>query len=241
MTPALEIKDLRAGYDAADVLHGISLTVGPQECVGLFGPNGHGKTTLLRALSRLMPLRSGQVRLFGNDTGGRSARALVAEGLVHVPQANQLFPDMAILEILELAAHVPSARGKTAETLDYVLKLFPRLAERRRQDCKTLSGGERQMLAIGVGLMCEPRMLMLDEPTLGLSPKLKEELAAAIGEISARGLPVLLVEQDVTFVMSLVSRLYFVDHGEIAHEISRENAIGHDEIMEMYFGGKGAQ
>ncbi|MEJ8572995.1 ABC transporter ATP-binding protein [Microbaculum marinum] len=238
---ALDVVELRAGYDAYDVLQGISIHVGPGERVGLFGPNGHGKTTLLNAISKIIPQRRGEVRFLGEPLGGLSAKQIVERGLIHVAQANHLFPDMEILETLELAAYTRRAHSQRAKNLDYVLKLFPRLAERRRQQCKTLSGGERQMLSIGVGLMCAPRMLMLDEPTLGLSPKLKDELAAAIDEISSQRMPLLLVEQDITFVLSLVDRMYLVDHGEIIREIDRRSGVDHDEIMDMYFGGHEAR
>jgi branched-chain amino acid transport system ATP-binding protein len=236
MTPALEVSGLAAGYDDFDVLSDIALTVGAGERVGLFGPNGHGKTTLLNALSATLPRRTGSVRFFGTPIERARPQAIVAAGLVHVPQGNVLFPDMAIQETLEFAAWTPRARAARAENMDRVLALFPRLAERRRQLARTLSGGERQMLAIGVGLMGAPRMLMLDEPTLGLSPKLKDELAAAIGAISAGGTPILLVEQDIAFVLALVDRLYMVDHGRIAREIDRQSGVDHDEIMALYFG-----
>lgn len=235
-TVALDVRGLRAGYEAYDVLQDITIQVGAHERVGLFGPNGHGKTTLLSAISKVISIRRGSVAFMGEAIEGLSARAIVERGLVHVPQANQLFPDMEIMETLELAAYTARARVDAKVNLDYVLGLFPRLAERRRQQCKTLSGGERQMLSIGVGVMCAPRMLMLDEPTLGLSPKLKEELAAAIGEISKRGIPLLLVEQDISFVLSLVDRMYFVDHGEIAREIEHGKGVDLGEIMDMYFG-----
>ena len=234
---ALDVKNVHAGYDSANVLHGISMNVGKSERVGLFGPNGHGKTTLLNAVSHLIKPRNGSVHFMGETLDGATPQEVVAKGLIHVPQANYLFPDMEIMETLELAAYTPRARKERKANLEYVLDLFPRLAERKRQRAKTLSGGERQMLSIGVGLMCAPRMLMLDEPTLGLSPRLKDELATAIGSISSGGIPLLLIEQDIAFVLSLVDRMYLIDHGEITREVTRGSDVDHEEIMEMYFGG----
>lgn len=234
---ALDVKGLHAGYDKSDVLHGISLRVGTHERVGLFGPNGHGKTTLLNAVSRLIKPSAGSVQFMGDTLDTCSPQDVVAKGLIHVPQANYLFPEMEIIETLELAAYTRRARDMRKVNLEKVLDLFPRLAERRRQQAKTLSGGERQMLSIGVGLMCAPRMLMLDEPTLGLSPRLKDELATAIGAISAGGIPLLLIEQDIAFLLSLIDRMYLIDHGEITREVTRGGEVDHEEIMEMYFGG----
>jgi branched-chain amino acid transport system ATP-binding protein len=236
MTAALEIEALSGGYDDFDVIFGVSLSVGATERVGLFGPNGHGKTTILNAISATLARRRGAVRFLGHPIERARPQDIVSAGLVHVPQASVVFPDMEIQETLELAAWTPRARSSRAENLDRVLTLFPRLAERRRQLARTLSGGERQMLSIGVGLMCAPRMLMLDEPTLGLSPKLKDELAQAIAAVASQGIPLLIVEQDVAFVLSLVERMYFVDHGTIARQVDGRSGIDHDEIMSMYFG-----
>jgi branched-chain amino acid transport system ATP-binding protein len=234
--PALFLEDLVAGYGGAPVIDGLSLTVGDRERVGLFGPNGHGKTTLLRTISGLMATTRGSIRLFDRQINDLPPATIVAEGLIHVPQSNLLFPEMEVLETLRLAAHSPRARHAAASTLDAVLTLFPRLAERRKQKIRTLSGGERQMVAIGVGLMGAPRLLALDEPTLGLSPKLKEELCAAIDDIAKSGLPLLLVEQDVEFLMDLTDRLVMVTHGRCSVEIDAKQGIDHATIMALYFG-----
>src|SRR5271154_3503413 len=149
--PALAVDGLVAGYGAAPVLDGMSLRVGDRERVGLFGPNGHGKTTLLRTISGLIAPTHGSMKLFGREIVGLAPAAIVAEGLIHVPQSNLLFPEMEVLETLRLGAHSPRARREAASSLETVLTLFPRLGQRRRQKVRTLSGGERQMLAIGVG------------------------------------------------------------------------------------------
>jgi branched-chain amino acid transport system ATP-binding protein len=232
----LVLDDLVAGYGGAPVLNGLSLKVKERERVGLFGPNGHGKTTLLRAISGLIRPSRGSIQLFDKPISGMAPAALVAGGLIHVPQSNLLFPEMEVLETLRLAAHSQRARQSAAASLDSVLTLFPRLAERRSQKIKTLSGGERQMVAIGVGLMGAPRLLALDEPTLGLSPRLKDELCVAIGNIAKSGLPLLLVEQDVEFLLDLTDRLVMVTHGRCGVEIDARQGIDHATIMALYFG-----
>jgi branched-chain amino acid transport system ATP-binding protein len=232
----LVLDDVIAGYGEAPVLNGLSLKVGERERVGLFGPNGHGKTTLLRAISGLIAPSRGRIRLFDKPITGMEPAAIVAEGLIHVPQSNLLFPEMEVLETLRLAAYSPRARQTAAASLDTVLSLFPRLAERRNQKIKTLSGGERQMVAIGVGLMGAPRLLALDEPTLGLSPKLKDELCVAIGDIAKSGLPLLLVEQDVEFLLDLTDRLVMVTHGRCSVEVDARQGIDPATIMALYFG-----
>ena len=166
-----QVDNLVAGYSRIEVVHGISIEVPEDGRVGLFGPNGHGKTTLLRAISGLIERRSGTVRFGDMDLTGASSARMVEEGIVHVPQGSSLFPRMTVLEALTLGAYVGRAWGQRRRSLDKVLTIFPRLAERRSQRCRTLSGGERQMAAIGVGLMGCPRLLILDEPTLGLAPR----------------------------------------------------------------------
>jgi branched-chain amino acid transport system ATP-binding protein len=239
MTRLLDVRDIEAGYGGMRVLHGLSIHIDDGESIGLFGPNGHGKSTLLKAISGLMRPSSGTITFDGTDITGRRPPAIVEAGLIHAPQGNTLFGDMRIAETLELAAFSRRAGAGAAKRLEEVYALFPRLAERRSQLAKTLSGGERQMLSIGCALMCAPRLLMLDEPTLGLSPRLKEELAAAIAEICRRGVPLVVVEQDIEFLLSLTSRLYLVEHGTVVREIDRDNAPDHAEVMRLYFGEEG--
>lgn len=236
MSRLLDVADVTAGYGPVTVLRGISVHLDGSESIGLFGPNGHGKTTLLQTISGLVQTRSGRVRFDGQDITAARPADIVAAGLVHSPQGNTLFGDMAVLETLELAAFTVRARQRRDTGLEEVFGLFPRLGERKRQLAKTLSGGERQMLSIGCALMCAPRLLMLDEPTLGLSPLLKEELAVAIGEIIKTGVPTVLVEQDIEFLLALTDRLYMIEHGEVVRRIDRDNAPDHAAIMQLYFG-----
>ncbi len=236
----LEVSKVDAGYGAIRVLRGISVHIDEGESIGLFGPNGHGKTTLLRTISGLLQPTGGTIRFEDADITGRRPPVIVEAGLIHAPQGNTLFGNMGIAETLELAAFGKRARAVAARRIDEVYSLFPRLAERKTQLAKTLSGGERQMLSIGCALMCAPRLLMLDEPTLGLSPRLKEELAGAIAKISKTGVPLVVVEQDVEFLLSLTDRLYMVEHGEVIREIDKSNAPNHEEVMRLYFGAEGA-
>lgn len=236
MTALLAAEGITAGYGSVTVLRDVSLHLGANETIGLFGPNGHGKTTLLRCLSGLCRLEKGRIAFDGKDITRTAAHKIVAAGLVQAPQGNVLFGDMMVGETLELAAFTPRARQRRVETLKEVYRLFPRLQGRRRQQAKTLSGGERQMLSIGAALMCAPRLLMLDEPTLGLSPKLKTELSEAITRIAETGTPMVVVEQDVEFLLRAADRLYFIEQGEVVRTIDRADALDHAEIMKLYFG-----
>ncbi|MDQ7246141.1 ABC transporter ATP-binding protein [Dongia sedimenti] len=235
MSDLLEVEALESGYGRIGILHGISLATGGHN-VGLFGPNGHGKTTLLRTISGVIRATRGKIRFAGEDVTAWPARRIVELGLLHVPQGSRLFPDLTIRETLRLGAWPRRARPREARNLERAVAIFPRLKERWNQPVKTLSGGERQMVAISVALMGDPKLLILDEPTLGLAPRLKDELCAAIRQVSDEGVRLVVVEQDVEFLLDLADHLYLVNHGEIAAEIRPGESMNHQAIMEMYFG-----
>jgi branched-chain amino acid transport system ATP-binding protein len=231
----LEVEALESGYGRIGILHGISIATGGHN-VGLFGPNGHGKTTLLRTISGVIRATRGKICFAGEDVTAWPARRIVELGLLHVPQGSRLFPDLTIRETLRLGAWPRRARPREARNLERAVAIFPRLKERWNQPVKTLSGGERQMVAISVALMGDPKLLILDEPTLGLAPRLKDELCAAIRQVSDEGVRLVVVEQDVEFLLDLADHLYLVNHGEIAAEIRPGESMNHQAIMEMYFG-----
>lgn len=213
--PLLDVQALCAGYGAFEVLHGITLTVVPGEVVAVLGANGAGKTTLNRTLSGLLRPRGGTIRFAGSDIAGADHAAIVRAGLVHVPEGRRVFPNLSVRENLLLGTYV-RGRADRARTLARVLEIFPRLAERLRQKAGSMSGGEQQMLAIGRGLMAQPKLLILDEPSLGLSPKLVEDLFVLIGRLRAEGLALLLVEQNVVQSLAIAARAYVIEHGRVA-------------------------
>ena len=237
MAELLCVEDLEAGYGAYKVLHGISFNMSAGINIGLFGPNGHGKTTLFETISGLIRPTAGRVAFDGVDITSSPPSRIVEMGLVHVAQGNTLFPEMTVMDALQLGAFPRRARPKRHKNLDRVFSLFPRLAERSGNRCKTLSGGERQMLNLAVGLMACPRLLILDEPTLGLSPRLKEDLAYSIAEIERSGMSFIVVEQDVEFLLALVQSLMLLYHGKITRRIERNSSeLSHQDIMREYFG-----
>jgi branched-chain amino acid transport system ATP-binding protein len=236
MGELLRIEGLEAGYGRVQVLHGVSLATTGDRNIGLFGPNGHGKTTLLRTVSGLLSAWGGSVRFDGVDITRLPARKIVELGLIHVQQANRLFPDLTIQESLRLGAWCRRARAEERRNAERVVSIFPKLRERWQQQVRTLSGGERQMVSIAIALMSQPRLLVLDEPTLGLAPRLKDELCAAIKRISDEGVTLVVVEQDVEFLLELAEHLYLVNHGEVATEIRPGETMNHQAIMDMYFG-----
>ena len=231
-----QVEGLVSGYGKIDVVRSLSMHVDEGEHVGLFGPNGHGKTTLLRTVSGLIRAKAGKISFRGEDISNFDARAIVERGLIHVPQGNQLFPQMTVQENLTLGAYVRRADSRKASNFEKVFTLFPRLEERRSQQARTLSGGERQMLSIGVGLMGMPELLILDEPSVGLAPIIKEELARAIAEIAATGVTMIVVDQDVELLLGICERLYLIEKGAVSLETADVSQIDQAEILEMYFG-----
>ena len=214
-TPLLQVRNLAAGYGPFQVLHDIGLDVAEGEIVAVLGANGVGKTTLNRALSGLIRARSGNIRFAGVDITAANHADIVRAGLIHVPEGRKVFPNLSVRENLLLGAYA-RGRAERARTLDHVLETFPRLAERLGQLAGSMSGGEQQMLAIGRGMMGQPRLLVLDEPSLGLSPLLTEELFTLIQNLHRQGLSILLVEQNVVQSLAIASRAYVIEHGAVA-------------------------
>lgn len=210
----LEVSNLEAGYGPVPVLRGVSMHVEQGEVIAVLGSNGAGKSTLNRVLSGLMPPWAGSVRFEAADVTGRDASLMVEAGLVHVPEGRRVFPNLSVRENLELGSY-RRGRANRARNLDHAVTIFPRLRERLAQVAGTLSGGEQQMLAIGRGLMADPKLLILDEPSLGLSPLLVEEMFGLIERIRADGPGILLVEQNVVQSLAIASRAYMLENGSI--------------------------
>ena len=232
----LRLEGVEAGYGDLTAVHDVSLEVRAGEAVALIGANGAGKTTTLRAISGLLPVRRGVIQWDGRDIAGLPASEIVARGIAHVPEGRQLFPTMTVQENLDLGATAPAGRAARAESLERVYGLFPRLAERRGQLAGTLSGGEQQMCAIGRGLMARPRLLMLDEPSLGLSPVAVRAIFDNLSAINAAGVTVLLVEQNVARALALSRRGYVLENGVVALSGSREELLASGHVKRAYLG-----
>ena len=235
----LEVRGLTAGYGAATVLHDVSISVDEGKFVVITGPNGHGKTTLLRVLSGLLPSDGGDMEFLGERLNGRSAASIVSRGLVHIPQGDLLFVDLTVEQNLFMGAYLRDAWRGRRERIRRVYELFPRLEERRTQQARTLSGGERRMLGIGRGLMSNARMLMVDEPALGLAPVLVQEVYATLGSIARTEATVLLVEETLANARGIADYVYLMDTGRIVHEGTMSD-LGEDVLHTTYLGGKGA-
>lgn len=235
MSALLNVQGIKSGYGVVEVLRGIDLHVMPGELVALLGSNGAGKTTLNLTLSGLVATRAGQVQFDGHDITGLHSRQVVVRGLIQVPEGRKVFPNLSVHENLELGAFT-RGRARRLQNLDMVYDTFARLKERVNQLAGTLSGGEQQMLAIGRGLMAEPRLLILDEPSLGLSPLLVEELFGLISQLRSNGLSILLVEQNVGQSLDIADRAYVMENGQIRFSGKPGELLASDTLRQAYLG-----
>jgi branched-chain amino acid transport system ATP-binding protein len=232
----LSVESIDVYYGDVQAVSEVSLEVCPGEAVTLIGANGAGKSTVLRTISGLLAPRRGRIRLEGRDVAGVPAYELVARGLVLIPEARQLWPAMTVLENLLTGAYGRAARRNRKRRLEEVFEMFPQLAERRSQKAGTLSGGEQQMCAIGRGLMAQPRLLLLDEPALGLAPRLVREVFAALARIRAQGGTILLVEQNVPHALELADRAYVLETGRVTLTGRSSDLLRDDRIRDGYLG-----
>lgn len=237
-TPLLEIRDAVVHYGRIEALHGVSLVVRQGELVTLLGSNGAGKTTLMRAVSGLRPLSKGSIWFDGHDITRAKAHQRAIDGLVQAPEGRGVFPGMTVAENLEMGCYGRKFESKIThdEQLDWVLTTFPRLAERRKQVGGTLSGGEQQMLAIGRALMARPRVLLLDEPSMGLAPMVISQIFGIISDINAAGTTVLLVEQNAQQALSRSDRAYILETGNVTREGPARELLADDSIRAAYLG-----
>lgn len=237
MAVMLDIKDINVYYGAIHAIKGISLTVNEGEIVTLIGANGAGKSTTLRTISGLLKPKTGSITFLGKEIGGMSANLIVREGISQVPEGRRIFAEMSVLENLELGAFTRSDSDGIAADMEMVFKRFPRLQERRGQMAGTLSGGEQQMLAMGRALMSRPKLLLLDEPSMGLAPLLIREIFSIIEDINATGTTVLLVEQNANMALSIANRAYVLETGRITLSGDAKELAASEEIRKAYLGG----
>jgi branched-chain amino acid transport system ATP-binding protein len=231
----VEIVNVSGGYGAAKIVHDISFAAEPASVTVLIGGNGAGKTTIMRLIAGLLASDAGDIRLDGESIRGMKSSERVERGLVLVPEGRLVFPQMSVLENLRLGAYAPRARAESRTTMDRVLAMFPRLAERRQQLAGTLSGGEQQMLAIGRGLMALPRIMLLDEPTLGLAPLAATLVFETVNRLKSDGLTILMAEQDVARSLAMADRAYVVEHGRIV--LGGDASLADDpRVREAYIG-----
>ncbi|MBM3520485.1 MAG: ABC transporter ATP-binding protein [Alphaproteobacteria bacterium] len=237
MSAALQLTGVSAGYGHQLVIRDVSLEVAEGQLAALIGPNGHGKTTLLRAISGLVRTRQGAIALHGRRIDRLRPDEVVAAGIVHVPQGDLLFPDMTVIENLRMGAYLPEAGRVERQRLDEVLSLFPKLDERRHQVASTLSGGERRMVGIGRGLMSGGRLLMLDEPSLGLAPIVIDQIYAAIAALRQSGRTIVVVEENATRIAEISDAVHLLDNGSFAWSGSGRELLSRPEILSSYLGG----
>jgi branched-chain amino acid transport system ATP-binding protein len=234
--PILEIKNIKVRYSGLPVLHGVSLSVNSGETVCVVGANGAGKSTLLRAIMGTQRAFEGQILFSGREIQRLRTEEIVRLGIVYVPEEKMLFRPLAVEENLLLGAYILADAHRIQENLDFVYTLFPRLKERRLQPASTLSGGEQQMVAIGRGLMSRPQILMLDEPSLGLAPKLVDEVLDTVRRLKAEGMTILLVEQNVREALDLADRGYVIQTGRMVGEGSGKDLLASDKFRQAFLG-----
>jgi branched-chain amino acid transport system ATP-binding protein len=232
----LALSGVTAGYGSVPAVRDLNIAVGEGEAVGLLGANGAGKSTTLRAISGLVRASAGTITFLGRSIGALPPYKIAELGIAHVPEGRQVFPELTVKENLEIGAYVPTARAERSRTLELVFSIFPVLAERRTQLAGTMSGGEQQMLAVGRGLMMKPRLLMLDEPSLGLAPVVTDATFAKIQEIHAMGTGILLVEQNVARALALVQRAYVLDSGEVTLHGTSAELVRNEQVQAAYLG-----
>jgi branched-chain amino acid transport system ATP-binding protein len=232
----LELRQVTAGYGAFTALWDVTLRVSHREAVAVVGPNGAGKTTLLRVISGMIPPRSGDVVFEGAAVGGKPAHEVVAHGIAHVPEGRRIFPGLTVADNLKMGAFLPAARRRFAESLERVYGLFPVLAERRGQRAGSLSGGEQQMLAIGRALMSRPRLILFDEPSMGLAPVMVLRLFDLIRRVREEGYTILVVEQNIRQVLKIVDRAYLLEVGRIKMEGRAADLSEDDFVRKAYVG-----
>ncbi len=234
--PSLVLDTVDAGYGPLQVLWGVSLRVAAGDIVSLVGPNGAGKTTVIKAILGIVPLREGAIRFKGERIDGRAPEEIVQRGIAVVPEGARVFPEMSVVDNLRMGALVPRARSREAASMAEVFAMFPRLAERKLQLGRTLSGGERQMLAIGRALMARPELLLLDEPSLGLQPSLVRSIIDAIRGINEGGLSVLLIEQNVHFSLPISHRAYVLEEGRVVMQDTGAALLENPHVRVSYLG-----
>jgi branched-chain amino acid transport system ATP-binding protein len=235
----LALRDVQAAYGSIQILHGVSLHVDPGEVVSVIGPNGAGKSTTFKIIMGLITYLGGEIVFDGRSLVGERPNRVLGRGLGYVPQGRVVFTQMTVVENLEMGAYLERDRAKIQQAMDYVFTLFPRLGERRRQLAGTMSGGEQQMLAMGRALMMRPRMTMLDEPSLGLSPRFTDEVFDKIVELARGGLTVMLVEQNAARALEISDRAYVLELGRNRFEGTGRALLANPEVRQMYLGGAG--
>ncbi len=232
----LSLRDVSSSYGDIRILKGISLDVRPKEIITIVGSNGAGKSTLINVISGLVRCTAGEISFMNERIDVLPAHEIVNRGIVQIPEGRLLFPEMTVMENLDMGAYIPRAAEHKKERLEEVFSLFPKLRERRDQVAGSLSGGEQQMVAIARGIMADPKVLMFDEPSLGLAPVVVEEVFRVIREINDRGIAVLLVEQNVFHALSIADRAFVLENGEVVMEGPGKDVLEDEKIREAYLG-----